>query len=216
MAKTSLSSARRGRAHVSRDYTAKLRTDAYVREAARTEQMSTIGMVGSFAAGAAQLGSAIGTKLKKWEQLESGAEQLYLEGGKDRDVEDFISKPIPLTAYQEELQKYYESPVESFLKKKVCYFYHNQNTNGVIIEYSFSKLYKDFNYWLCSNNEKISYTKRKFSLELGNLEIDGFKKEKKSGDIICSFNIPLLLQLWNIQLDNVDKELILLEQDEYN
>lgn len=134
----------------------------------------------------------------------------------NRDVEDFISKPIPLTAYQEELQKYYESPVESFLKKKVCYFYHNQNTNGVIIEYSFSKLYKDFNYWLCSNNEKISYTKRKFSLELGNLEIDGFKKEKKSGDIICSFNIPLLLQLWNIQLDNVDKELILLEQDEYN
>ena len=89
MAKTSLSSARRGRAHVSRDYTAKLRTDAYVREAARTEQMSTIGMVGSFAAGAAQLGSAIGTKLKKWEQLESGAEQLYLEGGKDRDVKDF-------------------------------------------------------------------------------------------------------------------------------
>ena len=89
MAKTSLSSARRGRAHVSRDYTAKLRTDAYVREAARTEKMSTIGMVGSFAAGAAQLGSAIGTKLKKWEQLESGAEQLYLKGGKDRDVEDF-------------------------------------------------------------------------------------------------------------------------------
>ena len=121
MAKTSLSSARRGRAHVSRDYTAKLRTDAYVREAARTEKMSTIGMVGSFAAGAAQLGSAIGTKLKKWEQLESGAEQLYLKGGKDRDVEDFNSKPKPHTAYQEELQNYYESPVESFLKKKVCY-----------------------------------------------------------------------------------------------
>ena len=89
MAKTSLSSARRGRAHVSRDYTAKLRTDAYVREAGRTAKMSTIGMVGSFAAGAAELGSAIGTKLKKWEQLESGAEQLYLEGGKDRKAEDF-------------------------------------------------------------------------------------------------------------------------------
>ena len=89
MAKTSLSSARRGRAHVSRDYTAKLRTDAYVREAGRTEKMSTIGMVGSFAAGAAQLGSAIGTKLKKWEQLKSGAEQLYLEGGEGRDIKDF-------------------------------------------------------------------------------------------------------------------------------
>ena len=81
MAKTSLSSARRGRAKVSRDYTAKLRTDAYVREAGRTAKMSTIGMVGSFAAGAAELGSAIGTKLKKWEQLEAGARQLHKEGG---------------------------------------------------------------------------------------------------------------------------------------
>ena len=131
-----------------------------------------------------------------------------------RDVKDFISKPIPLTAYQEELQKYYESPVQSFLKKKVCYFYHNSNKK--IQEYSFSKLYKDFNYWLCCNNEKISYTKRKFSLELGNLEFDGFKKEKKSGDIICVFDIYKLLELWNIQLDNVDKELVLLEQEENN
>ena len=40
---------------------------------------------------------------------------------KNERLEDFISKPIPLTAYQEVLQKYYESPVESFLKKKVCY-----------------------------------------------------------------------------------------------
>ena len=132
----------------------------------------------------------------------------------DRNVEDFISRPIPLTAYQEELQKYYESPVESFLKKKVCYFYHNQNTNGVIIEYSFSKLYKDFNYWLCSNNEKISYTKRKFSLELGNLEVNGFEKIRKNGDIICIFNIPMLLEIWDIKLNNVDNELILLEEED--
>lgn len=130
----------------------------------------------------------------------------------NRNVADFITKPIPLTAYQEELQKYYESPVETFLKKKVCYFYHN--SNKTIQEYSFSKLYKDFNYWLCCNNEKISYTKRKFSLELGNLEYDGFKKEKKSGDIVCIFDIHKLLEIWNIQLDNVDKELILLEQDD--
>ena len=132
----------------------------------------------------------------------------------DRNVEDFISRPIPLTAYQEELQKYYESPVETFLKKKVCYFYHNQNTNGVIIEYSFSKLYKDFNYWLCSNNEKISYTKRKFSLELGNLEVNGFEKIRKNGDIICIFNIPKLLEIWDIKLNNVDNELILLEEED--
>ena len=89
MANTSRSSAYRGRAKVSRDYTSKLRSDIYSREAGRRAEKSTIGMVGSFAAGAAQLGSAIGTKLKKWEQLESGAEQLYLKGGKDRDVEDF-------------------------------------------------------------------------------------------------------------------------------
>ncbi len=132
----------------------------------------------------------------------------------DRNVEDFISRPIPLTAYQEELQKYYESPVETFLKKKVCYFYHNENYTGVSIEYSFSKLYKDFNYWLCSNNEKISYTKRKFSLELGNLEVNGFEKIRKNGDIICIFNIPKLLEIWDIKLNNVDNELILLEEED--
>ncbi len=132
----------------------------------------------------------------------------------DRNVEDFISRPIPLTAYQEELQKYYESPVETFLKKKVCYFYHNENYTGVSIEYSFSKLYKDFNYWLCSNNEKISYTKRKFSLELGNLEYGGFSKLKKNGDVVCLFNIPKLLEMWKIKLDNIDKELLLLEDED--
>ncbi len=132
----------------------------------------------------------------------------------DRNVEDFISRPIPLTAYQEELKKYYESPVETFLKKKVCYFYHNENYTGVSIEYSFSKLYKDFNYWLCSNNEKISYTKRKFSLELGNLEVNGFEKIRKNGDIICIFNIPKLLEIWDIKLNNVDNELILLEEED--
>lgn len=132
----------------------------------------------------------------------------------DRNVEDFISRPIPLTAYQEELQKYYESPVETFVKKKVCYFYHNESYNGVSIEYSFSKLYKDFNYWLCSNNEKISYTKRKFSLELGNLEVNGFEKIRKNGEIICIFNIPKLLEIWDIKLDNIDNELILLEEED--
>ena len=132
----------------------------------------------------------------------------------DRNVEDFISRPIPLTAYQEELQKYYESPVETFVKKKVCYFYHNESYNGVSIEYSFSKLYKDFNYWLCSNNEKISYTKRKFSLELGNLEVNGFEKIRKNGEIICTFNIPKLLEIWDIKLNNMDNELILLEEED--
>jgi len=130
----------------------------------------------------------------------------------NRNVADFITKPIPLTAYQEELQKFYESLVETFLKKKVCYFYHTSNNK--IQQYSFSKLYKDYIYWLCSNNETYSTSKRKFSLELGNLEYEGFKKEKKSGDIVCIFDIPKLLEVWNIQLDNVDKELLLLEQDD--
>lgn len=129
-----------------------------------------------------------------------------------RDVENFITKPIPLTAYQEELQKYYESLTETFLKKKVCYFYHTSNNK--IHQYSFSKLYKDFITWLCANNETYSTSKRKFSLELGNLEYEGFKKEKKSGDIVCIFDIPKLLEVWNIQLDNVDKELLILEQDD--
>ena len=130
----------------------------------------------------------------------------------NRNVEDFISKPIPLTAYQEELQKYYESLTETFLKKKVCYFYHTSNKK--IQEYSFSKLYKDFISWLCANNEAYSTNKRKFSLELSNLEYDGFKKEKKSGEIVCTFDIHKLLEVWNIELDNVDKELLILEQDD--
>ena len=80
MANTSLSSARRGRAHVSRDYTSKLRTDIYSREATRKAKMSTIGMIGSFAAGAAELSSAMGTNVKGWERLQKGGEELHKEG----------------------------------------------------------------------------------------------------------------------------------------
>jgi hypothetical protein len=80
MANTSLSSARRGRARVSRDYTAKLRTDAYVREAGRTAKMSTIGMIGSFAAGAAELAAVAKTNVKGWERLQEGGEALHKEG----------------------------------------------------------------------------------------------------------------------------------------
>ena len=49
-----LSSARRGRRHVSRDYTSKLRSDINLREAKRGARMSTAGMIGSFASGVAE------------------------------------------------------------------------------------------------------------------------------------------------------------------
>jgi len=87
MANTSLSSARRGRARVSRDYTAKLRTDAYVREAGRTAKMSTIGMIGSFAAGAAELAAVAKTNVKGWERLQEGGEALHKEGGHKGDFD---------------------------------------------------------------------------------------------------------------------------------
>ena len=81
MAKTSTSSARRGRHLVRKDYTSKIRADAYVREADRRAKMATAGMIGDFASGVADYAQTLKTNMKGWEQLEAGAEQLHKEGG---------------------------------------------------------------------------------------------------------------------------------------
>jgi len=80
MAKTSLSSARKGRKHVTRDYTSKLRSDINVRETSRRANMATAGMIGSFASGVAEYATALDKNLKSWEDLEKGAEKLHSEG----------------------------------------------------------------------------------------------------------------------------------------
>ena len=81
-----LSSARRGRRHVSRDYTSKLRSDINLREAKRGARMSTAGMIGSFASGVAEYASALEKNVKSWEDLEKGAEKIYKEGKADAQI----------------------------------------------------------------------------------------------------------------------------------
>lgn len=95
MAKTSLSSARRGRAHVSRDYTSKLRTDINKRKAGVRAEMSTMNMIGGYAAGVAQLSSAIGTKLEKWDQLEEGGKLIHKAGLESGDIKAGTDGKLP-------------------------------------------------------------------------------------------------------------------------
>ena len=80
MAKTSTSSARRGRHLVSKDYTSKIRFDAQVRETDRRAKMATAGMIGDFAKKTTELATAIDKNLESWENLEKGAEEVYSEG----------------------------------------------------------------------------------------------------------------------------------------
>ena len=124
----------------------------------------------------------------------------------NREVGDFVSRPIPLTAYQETLQKYYESPVDTFIKKKLCYFYHTSQLK--FQQYPFKNLYTDFSNWLISNNEVVRFNKRKFGLELDNIEFDGFEKIKINGTTNCVFHIDRMLKSLNIELDNIDNELL--------
>ena len=124
----------------------------------------------------------------------------------NREVGDFVSRPIPLTAYQETLQKYYESPVDTFIKKKLCYFYHTSKLK--FQQYPFKNLYTDFSNWLISNNEVVRFNKRKFGLELDNIEFDGFEKIKINGTTNCVFHIDRMLKSLNIELDNIDNELL--------
>ena len=81
MAKTSTSSARRGRHLVSRDYTSKIRSDAQVRETDRRAKMATAGMIEGFASGVAEYAETLKTNKAGWDKLEKGAEKLHEEGG---------------------------------------------------------------------------------------------------------------------------------------
>ena len=80
MANTSRSSAYRGRAKVSRDYTSKIRSDAYQRETSRKAKMATMGMIGDFASGVADYASTLKTNMEGWKTLKAGGEELHKKG----------------------------------------------------------------------------------------------------------------------------------------
>lgn len=75
-----LSSARRGRRHVSRDYTSKLRSDINVRETERRAKMATAGMIGDFASGVADYAETLKTNMEGWKTLEAGGKELHKKG----------------------------------------------------------------------------------------------------------------------------------------
>ena len=75
-----LSSARRGRRHVTRDYTSKLRSDINVREADRRAKMATAGMIGDFASGVANYAETLKTNKAGWDKLQAGGEELHKKG----------------------------------------------------------------------------------------------------------------------------------------
>ena len=75
-----LSSARRGRRHISRDYTSKLRSDINVRETERRAKMATMGMIGDFASGVADYAETLKTNMEGWKTLEAGGQELHKKG----------------------------------------------------------------------------------------------------------------------------------------
>ena len=92
MAKTSTSSARRGRHLVGKDYTSKIRFDAYERERDREAKVATAGMIEGFASGVASHAETLKTNMKGWEQLEAGGEELHKKG---RATNSELIIPLP-------------------------------------------------------------------------------------------------------------------------
>ena len=106
-----LSSARRGRRHVTRDYTSKLRSDINVRETDRRARMATAGLIGNFASGVAEYASALEKNMKGWEELEAGGKELHKKGieagtiekGTDFDLQKALGREKPINKWTQYL-----------------------------------------------------------------------------------------------------------------
>ena len=106
-----LSSARRGRRHISRDYTSKLRSDINVRETERRAKMATAGMIGDFASGVADYAETLKTNMEGWKTLEAGGEELHKKGieagtikeGTKFDLATSLGREKPISKWEQYL-----------------------------------------------------------------------------------------------------------------
>ena len=76
-----MSNVYRSRALLDRDYSAKIKQDFKNRSLNRQVGMSFSSIIGGIAGGVAELGTALDTNIKSWEEMEAGGEMIHKEQG---------------------------------------------------------------------------------------------------------------------------------------
>ena len=124
-----------------------------------------------------------------------------------RDVDEFISKPLPETEYHKELKEYYESPVLTFLKD---YLIQKFKCKGdYIVRPTINELFNDYKDNTENTGELFSYTLRKFNREIQDLSENNIVKQKTNGKMVWNFNLVPLLEEFNINIDELSTEYLM-------
>ena len=121
-----------------------------------------------------------------------------------REVENFISKPIPETEYHKELKQYYESPILTYLKDYLINIFKNKG--DILLKVEINNLYNDFKTNCEATGENFIYTLRKFSREVKDLSEINIIKTKSSSKYYWNFNLLPLLEEFNIDINDIGNE----------
>ena len=121
-----------------------------------------------------------------------------------REVEDFISKPVPETEYHKELKQYYESPILTYLKDYLINIFKIKG--DILLKVEINNLYSDFKTNCEETGENFIYTLRKFSREVKDLSETNIIKTKSNSKYYWNMNLIPLLEEFNIDINDINNE----------
>ncbi len=122
------------------------------------------------------------------------------------DMDKFVTIPLPVTDYQQNLTELSVSPVEQWLKAFVL-----QNSSEKEINMNSSDIYSSFNKWVSKNCPDYKLTNVQFGVRLKNLKVTGVSKGKptKKGET-KTFDIVELLKHFKLEcvldIDDIDNK----------
>ena len=113
---------------------------------------------------------------------------------KERAVDDFHKRPIPITEYQEELKEASRDYVDLFLEELVM-----KNKTEKEYECSNKDLTVEFNDWCCENSFECSYNPIQFSKKILGLNINGIEKKRMNYGVLYTLNIDVLKSFYKVE-----------------
>lgn len=113
---------------------------------------------------------------------------------KERVVDDFHKRPIPITEYQEELKEASRDYVDLFLEELVI-----KNKTEKEYKCSNKELTVEFNEWCCNNNFECSYNPVQFSKKILGLNMKGIDKKRMTCGFIYTLNIEVLKTFYKVE-----------------
>lgn len=143
----------------------------------------------------------IGNKayFKKFKSIISSknAQKTFFDFLKEREnIDLFMSKPMPITAYQQALAESFEDPVTRFLKNFVDV---RRGQGGMDVSIVMAKdLFDNFLSFLDDENCKYECSNARFAMKIKNLELQGITKFRKKNGNAYRLDIEKLVEELNI------------------